>query len=120
MQPRTSDRELAEEVEVLQAIASGAALSEALELLVRGIETRSEGMVGSIVLIEDGRIRHALGPSLPAAYTAATDGLPIGPTAGSCGTAAFRGETVIVEDIATDALWADYRQLALAFGLRAC
>ena len=48
------------------------------------------------------------------------DGESIGPRAGSCGTAAFRRETVIVEDIATDPLWDDYRDFALQYGLRAC
>jgi len=50
----------------------------------------------------------------------AIDGEPIGPRAGSCGTAAFCREPVIVEDIGTDPLWADYRSLALEHGLRAC
>jgi diguanylate cyclase (GGDEF)-like protein/PAS domain S-box-containing protein len=40
--------------------------------------------------------------------------------AGSCGTAAFRREQVVVTDIATDPLWENYRDLALAHGLRAC
>jgi C4-dicarboxylate-specific signal transduction histidine kinase len=44
----------------------------------------------------------------------------IGPSAGSCGTAAYRGKPVIVSDIATDPLWVDYRDLALSHGLRAC
>jgi hypothetical protein len=50
----------------------------------------------------------------------AIDGLPIGPAVGSCGTAAWRQEPVIVQDIATDPLWAEYRDLALRHGLRAC
>src|SRR3981189_1384170 len=53
-------------------------------------------------------------------YTDAINGAVIGPSAGSCGTAAYRGEPVIVEDIATDPLWADYRDLALPHSLCAC
>ena len=64
--------------------------------------------------------RHGAGPSLPAAYNAAIDGIAIGPSVGSCGTAAFRGEPVFVSDIAADLLWADFRDLALEHGLRAC
>jgi signal transduction histidine kinase/CheY-like chemotaxis protein len=49
-----------------------------------------------------------------------TDGLPLGPLAGSCGTAAFTSETVIVEDIAASPLWEQFGPLALEHGLRAC
>jgi GAF domain-containing protein len=63
---------------------------------------------------------HGAAPSLPAAYNRAIDGLPIGPEAGSCGTAAYRRDTVFVADIESDSLWVGYRKLALAHGLRAC
>ncbi|MDP1534242.1 MAG: ATP-binding protein, partial [Rubrivivax sp.] len=74
-----------------------------------------------LLLDDDGlRLRHGAAPSLPEAYNQAIDGGAIGPAAGSCGTAAFRGERVVVDDIASDPLWADYKDLALAHGLRAC
>src|SRR5207245_3234028 len=56
----------------------------------------------------------------PASYSKAIDGSVIGPSVGSCGTAAYRAEPVIVTDIVTDPLWAEFRDLALAHGLRAC
>src|SRR5260370_10848648 len=65
-------------------------------------------------------LRHGAAPSLPLTYTKAIDGAVIGPSVGSCGTAAYRAKPVIVSDIATDPLWADFRDLALAHGLRAC
>ena len=52
-------------------------------------------------------------PSLPDEYTRAIDGATIGPRVGSCGTAAFTKKQIIVSDIETDPLWADYRDLAL-------
>src|ERR1700687_2271437 len=64
--------------------------------------------------------RRGAAHGLPITYTQAIDGAVIGPSAGSCGTAAYRAEPVIVSDIATDPLWADYRDLASAHGLRAC
>src|SRR5262249_37667550 len=75
----------------------------------------------SILLLDpDGlRLRHGAAPSLPKSYVDAIDGASIGPVAGSCGTAAYRNEPVIVGDIAADPLWADYRDLALPHGLRA-
>ena len=62
------------------------------------------------------QLRHIASPSLPQHYSNAIDGLLIGPKAGSCGTAAFRGEPVEVTDIATDPLWEDYKHLALPLG----
>jgi diguanylate cyclase (GGDEF)-like protein/PAS domain S-box-containing protein len=74
-----------------------------------------------LLLDSDGaHLRHGAGPSLPGHYREAIDGVAIGPSVGSCGTAAYRREQVIVSDIATDPLWADFRELALGAGLRAC
>src|SRR6185295_13224687 len=53
-------------------------------------------------------------------YTEAIDGGLIGLCSGSCGTAAYKGERVIVSDITTDPLWDQYRRLASEHGLRAC
>ena len=80
------------------------------------------GTCASVLWLEaDGRhLRHIAGPSLPKAYTDAIDGTVIGPAVGSCGTAAYTGKPVVVENIETDPLWNDFRKTALAFGLRAC
>ncbi len=97
---------------VLETIALGAPLQDTLDALVRLIEAQSTDMLGSILLLEpDGvRLRHGSAPSLPEAYMRAIDGAPIGESAGSCGTAAYRGELVITENIETDPVWKDYRQ----------
>jgi PAS domain S-box-containing protein len=84
------------------------------------VEEQANGVLASILLLDGDRLRHGGAPSLPKAYTNAIDGAVIGPSAGSCGTAAYRGEQVIVEDIATDPLWAAYRDLALPHSLRSC
>src|SRR5688500_6022534 len=101
---------------------STAMLHDSLDALVRLLERVRPGMRGSILLLEsDGvTLRHGAAPRLPADYCAAIDGAHIGPKAGSCGTAAYRRERVIVRDIATDPLWADYRTLAEPYGLVAC
>ena len=97
-------------------------LEKALNQLLCGIEEQYPEMVSSILLLDgDGKhVHHAAAPRLPASFTNAIDGAPIGPCAGSCGTAAYRGQPVVVEDIATDALWNQYRDLALQHELRAC
>jgi PAS domain S-box-containing protein len=97
-------------------------LESALSALVRLIEMQAPGMRGSVLLLdEDGvTLRHGAAPSLPAAYNAEIDGLRIGPARGSCGTAAFTARQVVVTDIATDPLWADFRDIARAHSLAAC
>jgi PAS domain S-box-containing protein len=111
---------LAGQKRVLEMVGTGEALPKILDTLCHFVEEQASGVVASILLLEGNRLRHGAAPSLPQAYTDAIDGAPIGPVAGSCGTAAYRGERVIVEDIATDPLWADYRALALPWSLRAC
>ncbi|HEX8796117.1 MAG TPA: GAF domain-containing protein [Polyangiaceae bacterium] len=110
------------EYRVLELIATGAPLREILEALVLAIEDLAPPTLGSILFLDaDGRhVSHAAAPHLPEAYTRKVDGLAIGPHAGSCGTAAYEKRQVVVEDIETDPLWADYRDLARAHGLRAC
>jgi PAS domain S-box-containing protein len=107
---------------VLEMIAKGLPLAETLAELVRVVEAELPDTLGSILLLDDDgvHLRHGAAPNLPATFCEAIDGLPIGPRTGSCGTAAFRREAVIVEDIAGNPLWADYRTLAAAHGLRAC
>jgi PAS domain S-box-containing protein len=105
---------------VLELVARGAPLNQTLDFLLRRIEARAPGMLTSILLLDGKHVRHIAAPSLPEEYLRAIDGEPIGPQAGSCGTAAYLGQAVIVEDIATDPLWAGYRDAALAVGLRAC
>jgi PAS domain S-box-containing protein len=106
--------------ETLELIAGGKPLRETLERLLRGVESLSPGMICSILLLDaDGRhLRHGAGPSLPADLAGAI--IPTGPQAGSCGTAAFRGAPVFVDDIANSPLWADHRQAVLPHGLRSC
>ena len=108
--------------QVLEMIAQGATLSDVLASLVTLIEAQSEGMICSVLqLSEDGKhIRHGAAPHLPEIYVQAVNGAPIGPKNGSCGTAMYRGQPVIVTDMLTDPLWEDYRELAKLSGLRAC
>jgi PAS domain S-box-containing protein len=111
---------LALERRILEMVARGDSLAEILDGLCRFVEGQASGVLASISLLDGDRLWHGAAPSLPKAYTDAINGAAIGPSAGSCGTAAYRGEPVIVEDIASDPLWAEYRGLALPHSLRAC
>lgn len=108
--------------QILGMIAANTPLSEILERLVLLIEAQSPGMLCSVLLLsEDGdHLKHGAAPSLPENYVKAVDGAPIGPKHGSCGTAMYRGEPVVVTDIFANPLWEDYRELAAGSNLRAC
>src|SRR6476659_10136511 len=111
---------LAGENQILEMVATGRPLAVILNGLCRLVDKLCDKSLASILLIDpNGRcLRRGAGPSFPEAFMAAVDGVEIGPCVGSCGTAAYRKEQVIVSDIATDPLWANYRELALAHGLR--
>ncbi|WP_339913739.1 PAS domain-containing protein [uncultured Brevundimonas sp.] len=108
---------------VLELAVQDAPLTDTLGELLTTIEEQAQGgMIGSILLLDrDGQhLRHGAGPNLPDEYNRAIDGVAIGQNVGSCGTAAFLKEPVFVSDIADDVRWADFRDLALSHGLRAC
>jgi PAS domain S-box-containing protein len=110
------------ESRILEMIARDAPQEEILEKLVRVVEAQFAGLLCSVLLLdEDGQhVRHGAAPSLPELYSKAIDGLCIGPKAGSCGTAMYRREPVVVTDILQDPLWETYRDVAEPYGLRAC
>jgi two-component system, sensor histidine kinase len=94
----------------------------ALDTLALAVERETGDATASIhVLSEDGRrVLDVAGPNLPRSYRRAIHGLEIGPAAGSCGTAAYRNERVVVADIESDALWEEYRRFASRAGFAAC
>jgi len=114
-----AERLLVGENRLLEMIAKGNSLTVILDGLCRLVEEISSDTLATILLLDGNRLWHGAAPSLPQSYTDSIDGVVIGPSVGSCGTAAYRGEPVICSDIATDPLWDDYRHLPLAHGLRA-
>ena len=110
------------QTKILELVASGAPIADILSRIVLLMEAQAEGMVCSILLLNpDGKhVQHGAAPNLPEAYIKAVDGAPIGPRNGSCGTAMFLKKPVVVTDVMTDPLWADYRPLAEICVLRAC
>ena len=112
----------ADENRLLEMIANDRPLTEVMGWTCQTLESQLGGAMCSIMLLDDTgeRLFLAAAPSLASEYRQAIDGLPIGEGIGSCGTAAQRGEMVIVSDIATDPLWQDYRELAASHRLGAC
>lgn len=94
----------------------------ALDTLVRVVERQSGAFQATILILSDDgqHLLDGAGPSMPDDYRRAIHGHPIGPVAGSCGTAAYWNERVIVEDIESSPLWERYRELARKHNLAAC
>ncbi len=108
---------------MLELVADDAPLAAVLDTLTRAIERISPQSLCTIMLLDEvhrRRLLMASGPSLPRSYLDAAHGLEIGPDIGSCGSAAYRNETTIVEDIATDHRFAAARDFVLGYGLRSC
>jgi PAS domain S-box-containing protein len=111
---------LAGENRLLEMVAKSQPLPAILDGICRLVEDVTSGSLCSILLLEGDRLWHGAAPSLPATYINAFGGRPIGSNAGPCGRACFYGRPVTVSDIAADPIGDDYRDLALAHGLRAC
>ena len=106
---------------VLDAMARELPATEVAGILCREVERIAPEVVASFLRVDDeGKLFTLAAPRLPDAITHLMDGESIGPCAGSCGTAAWRGEPVVVTDIASDPLWAAYRHLVLPLGIAAC
>jgi len=120
-----AERKQAEQLErdrnrVLEMAAKSEPLPDILGQIALLVEHQRPGVLCSILLLREERLYHGAAPSLPETYIQAIDGMAIGPTAGSCGTACYRGEMVIAGDITTDPLWEGYREVGLSHGIRAC
>jgi PAS domain S-box-containing protein len=106
----------------LEALATDRPLQQVLTILAEGIAQQLRGGMCAVMLRD--RSANTLltiaAPALPPAYIASIGCVPIGPLAGSCGTAAHINAPVIASDIATDPLWEAWRAHTLSFGLRAC
>ena len=113
---------LAGENQLLERLVQGEDLESILDGVCRMVEGIFRDSFVSIMLVnaDDHRLWYAASGSLPPAYTEALNGLEVGPSQGSCGAAAYRNAPVIVEDVVSDPLWAQYRDVAAQFGLRSC
>jgi two-component system, cell cycle sensor histidine kinase and response regulator CckA len=106
---------------LLEQIATDAPLGDLLVGIVHFVEQELPGAICSVLLADEAgaHLRHGAAPSLPDAYNRAVDGLVIAQGMGSCGTAAFLHQRVVVEDIETHPYWRGFRPAREA-GLRSC
>lgn len=105
----------------LQALARDLPLMQVLDVVCEEVERLAPEVCASILQVDEQGLIHPLAsPSLPFSYSSQLDGVEIGPNVGSCGTAAWRKSPVLVTDIATDPLWADFKHLILPLGFNVC
>ncbi|MEH1780980.1 MAG: ATP-binding protein [Nostoc sp.] len=107
---------------ILEQVTFGVNLYEIFNNLCILLEQELPGAYCSILVVdqENRQLRGGAAPTLPEEFAKGVDGLMIGECCGSCGTAAYRGDSVFANDIATDVLWADFRDFALSYNIRAC
>ena len=106
---------------IMGALADELPLTEIADRLCRRVEIIAPDVVASLLHIDSDGLIHPLGgPSLPADFSRALEGLAIGPNVGSCGSAAYHGTPVLAADIDTDPRWQPYKALPLEAGLKAC
>jgi len=112
---------LASRVRILEHIVEGGRVLDTLEMLCLETEATDPHVRCSVQYYDEEAacMRHAAAPSLPKYFNEAVEGLPVAMGVGSCGTAVFTGERVIVEDVFTHPYWETARELAKRVGFTA-
>ncbi len=107
---------------ILELLANGAPLKTILNVIVTGVEQSTPAMLCSITLLDNSGNHLLMGaaPSLPDFYTRAMHGIETGVGVASCGTAAFTGQRVIVEDIQTHPYWSAFKDITFRAKLGSC
>lgn len=108
------------ETRVLDKISAEHSLTSIMDEITHAVDELIPGVCSSILLVENGTLRHGSAPKLPQAYNARIDGFPVGEGAGSCGTAAARRQPVIVTDTHSDPLWTTHPDIVELLGMRSC
>jgi signal transduction histidine kinase len=107
---------------VLESLVTGKPFQQIIDGLIQKVEKYGEGLLSSILILDKSKkfLTYGSAPSLPKEFIQNTSKVLLGPKEGSCGTAAFQKQTIVVENIALDPLWEKYRETPLSCGLKAC
>src|SRR5467141_796476 len=126
VRPVASESLLLAAKRTLEMIAAGASLGDTLTALCAAIDAQSPDITSTVLLADpDGkRLWPAAGPRVARGWREALSPAMIGPDMGSCGTAAFLKERVIISDVATDPRCSGVAptqspDVAIAYGIRA-
>ncbi|MBW3468426.1 PAS domain-containing protein [Arthrospiribacter ruber] len=115
-----SQLEMMEKEVMAYAMQVDAELLDVIKLQLGKLEEIFPEMKSSVMRVKNGKLLHLIAPSMPNAYMDEIHGAEIGENVGSCGTAAYLKEKVIVSDIFTDPRWNDFKHLAEKYNFRAC
>src|SRR5207245_2874890 len=107
-------------LQALEMIATRKPLEQILTQLVQMVERQNSGTLAMVSLLQGDRLYPAAATGLPQDFLRAMQGIRVGPMAGSCGAAAYWAQPVVAGDIATDPLWEEHKELALAHHLASC
>lgn len=107
---------------VFESLIKVGNLETALIHLLRPVEKLMNGVLPSILLLDESgeHLKTGVSIGLPDEYNKAIHGGQIGLGAGSCGTSAYTKKLVISADISTDPNWINYKDIAEKHQLRAC
>ncbi|MGH8976522.1 MAG: PAS domain S-box protein, partial [Acidimicrobiia bacterium] len=109
------------QAEILEQVARGVPLEETLSTIACTVEDHFPELVCAVSLLnpDDMTLRLGAAPSLPGGFADAVDGVVVDAGGGSSAAAAHRRSAVWVGEIATDPLWVEHREVALAHEIRA-
>ncbi|MFI8622645.1 EAL domain-containing protein [Marinomonas sp. NPDC078689] len=106
---------------ILGAIAKDKPLEVIMEVACKEVIKIDKTIIPAILKVdEEKRLQLLAAPTLPADYRKVLNDMQIGEGVASSGTAAYRQQAVLASDIATDPLWADYKEYILPLGIKSC
>lgn len=106
---------------ILSRIAVGEPLEKIIEYITESVEELLKGICSIMYYEEEHNwLGFGYGPKLDSTFIEKIDKFPVGENFASCGHSAYMKELKITADIETDPSWSNWREIALANGLRSC
>ncbi len=118
---KQADEEMQAHLDILDALATGAALETILRDVTESIDRTSTNAHAAVFLTDnEKRVIRAISQSVPSELLEAIDGTVLGPTIGCCGAALHAGHRVIVADAETNSLADTFRANLRAVDYASC
>ncbi|MBM6550411.1 EAL domain-containing protein [Marinomonas ostreistagni] len=106
---------------VLSSIANDEPLEVIMETACQEASAIDQGLYPAVFKVDErNHLRLLAAPKLPHSYKKTLNDIAIGEGVASSGTAAYRGEQVVVSNIGDDPLWQDYQHIMAPYGLKSC
>ena len=109
------------QIDLLRRIAQNDPIEEILEGICKFSEEEVPGAIASLIIVdENGFVTRCISRKLPSSFKNFLVDSWDASRSGSCGAAIAERRIVISEDVRTDPLWIDYRDVASENAIRAC